>query len=417
MAADMSDEVQRKRRAHKKSRKGCRNCKLRRVKCDEKRPSCFKCRDYGYICNYDSRTPDLEMAISGGSIAAETGEEIQSWSTFSSKPLKKPTIPITLEPSITIGDGMSSMILDRQSLARLDRFRNRTVLSIGTPTTSELFQNISYSMAFEHPYLMHVMQTLTATHDRFLALPSPHSYHRSVTESYHLSHAASLFNKKLFSPINDKDRDALWATAALMGIISISSIEASTPYEAWPLTPYSDTDLDWLRMSESKVVIWNLTKPDRPDSVFHKLSIHFIKAHTESEKREPNFSVLPPQFLELCEIDTFSTASNNPYYALLVGLVNITTADNKNSATQAFLGSLSHMQSGFKGLMKSRDPRALLLVAWWYAKVHKLNWWLELRAVTECQAICIYLGRYYADDLLIKELLEFPRMECGLADR
>jgi hypothetical protein len=357
------------------------------------------------------------MAISGGSIAAETGEEIQSWSAFSPNPLKKPIIPITLEPSITIGDDISSMVLDRQSLSRLDRFRNRTVLSIGTPTTSELFQNISYSMAFEHPYLMHVMQTLTATHDRFLAPPSPHSYHRSVTESYHLSHAASLFNKKLFGPINDKDRDALWATAALMGIISISSIEASTPYEAWPLTPYSDTDLDWLRMSESKVVIWNLTKPDRPDSVFHKTSTHFIKAAAESEEREPDFSLLPPQFLDLCEIDAYSTASNNPYYTSLVGLVNITAAHNQTSATQAFLRSLSHMQSGFKGLMKSRDPRALLLMAWWYAKVHKLTWWLEVRAVTECQAICIYLERYYADDLLIRELLGFPRMECGLPDR
>jgi hypothetical protein len=356
------------------------------------------------------------MAISGESIATETREEIQSWSAFSVTPPKKPIIPITLEPSITIGDDISSIVLDRQSLARLDRFRNRTVLSMGTPTTAEIFQNVSYSMAFEHPYLMHVVQTLTATHDRFLAAPSPHTSHRSITESYHLSRAASLFNKKLFRPINDADRDALWATAALMGIVALSSIEASTPYEAWPLTPYSDTDLDWLRMSESKAAVWNLTKPDRPDSVFHELSSHYIKAFMEAEKCEPDFSLLPQQFLDLCEIDAFSTASNNPYYAMLVNLVTITCADNRNAKMQAFLGSLSHMQSGYKELMKSRDPRALLLVAWWYAKVHKLTWWLELRARLECQAICIYLGKYHADDLLIRELLEFPRMECGLVD-
>ncbi|KAM3084451.1 hypothetical protein ACMFMG_001445 [Clarireedia jacksonii] len=357
------------------------------------------------------------MAVAGESIAPNSVGEIQSWSAFSQDPPKKPVIPATLESSITFGDDISTMVLDRQSLARLDRFRYRTVLSMGTPTTATLFEKVSFTMAFEHPYLMHVVQALTATHDRFLAPPSPHTSYRSVTESYHLSLAASLFNQKLFGPINDKDRDALWATAALLGIVAMSSIEASTPDEAWPLTPYSDTDLDWLRMSESKIVIWNLTKPDRPDSVFHEISARLVQAHHEVDKHEPELSLLPPQFLDLCEIDVFSTSYNNPYFAALSGLAATICAENVNSKMQAFLRFLSHMQSGFKELLKRREPRALLLVAWWYAKVHKLTWWLELRAVLECQAICIYLGRHHAEDVLIRELLEFPRMECGLVDR
>lgn len=64
------------RRPHTKSRKGCRECKRRKVKvcssvvtsplahtvltcrqCDEIRPSCFNCTRYGVDCNYGSETP------------------------------------------------------------------------------------------------------------------------------------------------------------------------------------------------------------------------------------------------------------------------------------------------------------------------------------------------------------------------
>ena len=62
--------LQRRRKRHGNSRKGCGNCKLRHVKvcffwerkcrdswlmslqCDEARPGCLKCRDTGLVCNY-----------------------------------------------------------------------------------------------------------------------------------------------------------------------------------------------------------------------------------------------------------------------------------------------------------------------------------------------------------------------------
>ncbi|KAE8154273.1 hypothetical protein BDV25DRAFT_115551, partial [Aspergillus avenaceus] len=44
----------RSRRSHQKSRLGCSNCKKRRVKCDEKKPSCTKCLNHSIPCDFST---------------------------------------------------------------------------------------------------------------------------------------------------------------------------------------------------------------------------------------------------------------------------------------------------------------------------------------------------------------------------
>ena len=53
-------------RAHTKSRLGCRNCKLRRVKCDESKPQCNRCTSFGVACNYGGKSSDLETSAQHG---------------------------------------------------------------------------------------------------------------------------------------------------------------------------------------------------------------------------------------------------------------------------------------------------------------------------------------------------------------
>lgn len=50
------------RLAHKKSRRGCQQCKARRVKCDETHPACTKCTKHGVPCEY-SRNALLRSGI------------------------------------------------------------------------------------------------------------------------------------------------------------------------------------------------------------------------------------------------------------------------------------------------------------------------------------------------------------------
>jgi hypothetical protein len=77
------------------------------------------------------------------------------------------------------------------------------------------------------------------------------------------------------------------------------------------------------------------------------------------------------------------------------------------------------MQPHFKGLLERKDPRALLLLAYWYAKVSGSLWWMTRLAKLECQATCLYLERHYARETAIQELLtvfEDSIRTCCLTD-
>jgi hypothetical protein len=265
---------------------------------------------------------------------------------------------------------------------------------------------------------MHIIQTITAAHDRYLAPASTPAPHRqTLTEIYHLSRAAALFNAKLSSPIRPSDRDGLWATATLLGTIAFSWIDASCPEEAWPLRPSDPSDLEWLRMSEQKSTIWNLTDPLRPDSVFHVLKDDYIKGYfVQNSVPKSGIDGIPEPFVRLCGLDEFSNEENNKYFAACHVLGRVLAMESFQGSVVNFLGFISHMRPGFKRLLEQKEPRALVLLAYWYAKVRGAVWWLEWRAVMECRATCLYLEKWYGGMSDVMDLLAWPKMKCGLVD-
>ncbi|KAM3456278.1 hypothetical protein MY3296_001875 [Beauveria thailandica] len=56
------------RRGHSKSRLGCLNCKRRRVKCNEMRPTCSPCRRLGLLCDYAATAAAAAAAAPPGSV-------------------------------------------------------------------------------------------------------------------------------------------------------------------------------------------------------------------------------------------------------------------------------------------------------------------------------------------------------------
>ncbi|KAF4122522.1 Fungal Zn(2)-Cys(6) binuclear cluster domain [Geosmithia morbida] len=50
------------RRSHKKSRAGCRRCKIRKIKCDEVHPRCGNCHRHGVVCDFESTDAADELA-------------------------------------------------------------------------------------------------------------------------------------------------------------------------------------------------------------------------------------------------------------------------------------------------------------------------------------------------------------------
>jgi hypothetical protein len=187
---------------------------------------------------------------------------------------------------------------DFEDLERLGRFQRRMILTVGTPISAQE-QKEMMKLTCVHPFLMHLVQTITAIHDRYLCASS--SAKQIMTETYHCAQAAAIVNRKLSTPIQPCDRDALWTAVTLISVIAFSSMEASRPEEAWPLKSSSSSDLEWLRMSYGKKVIWEIADPLRNGGVFHKLASHCLQQYLLSIESMPAPEFLLPVFIDLCK--------------------------------------------------------------------------------------------------------------------
>lgn len=150
----------RKRKAHRKSRKGCGNCKLRRVKvghcyrtacnftdlflqCDEKQPSCRKCIDYGVSCNYDPTNSDLQLTIHETSNNDSPPELALSFGKGMTSIIHAPLSPDSIESAFRSG----SYGLQQHEFDLLRKFQTRTVKTLGTTRTSHYYVDEVFKLA------------------------------------------------------------------------------------------------------------------------------------------------------------------------------------------------------------------------------------------------------------------------------
>ena len=259
---------------------------------------------------------------------------------------------------------------------------------------------------------MHALLSLTLMHDRYLSAATHTNL--SIIEAFHLYQGTALFNSKLSGPIEASERDAIYATAVCLGVIAFFYIEAKTPEEAWPLTPPSPLDLNWLSLSDGKRELSKVTQPRGEKSVFQTLRPFENTKPRSTSSTVPGLEALPPEFIQVCGFDASSTPENNPYYAVASALAKSLHSDCKLTTILSFLSFIGNMLPEYKRLLKRKDPSALLLLAYWFAKMCQFHhWWILGRAALEGQAICMYLQRYHGNNSEIQKLLHFPRTMCG----
>ncbi|KAK5953433.1 hypothetical protein OHC33_005377 [Knufia fluminis] len=292
------------------------------------------------------------------------------------------------------------------------RFQRRTALTLGTEHTRHVYAEVVPKLAMQHKYLLHAVLATTILHDRALAGLSQ----STTTESYHVSHAASLFNQKLSSTIADEDRDALWATAVYLCAMAVFNVDISDPENAWPLRPSHPTDLEWLNMQAGLRVIWNVAQINRTGGLF---------AHVESESK-PNcvYPELPKAgitgisqiLVDLCDTTQGSTTSNDPYHTAVGYLSWLLPMKGDPANILTFMVFAGGMTKDFRRLLHEKDSRALLILAIWYSKLFHSSWWVSPRARLECDAICRYLTRLDTRHQAFQIVLNVVRMACERRD-
>ncbi len=107
---------------HRKSRAGCGDCKLRKVKCDEGKPVCKRCKASGYLCNYGGNNSALELLVND--VSKLKAFDVVSFSLNPAKPL-----------------GLSQYVFKAHDVELLSRFRSETTLTITTDRNRSVYQN------------------------------------------------------------------------------------------------------------------------------------------------------------------------------------------------------------------------------------------------------------------------------------
>ncbi|KAF5615119.1 uncharacterized protein FTJAE_13442 [Fusarium tjaetaba] len=346
----------------RRSRYGCRNCKLRKLKvdlpalihastnlyqCDESKPRCKKCSSFGVLCNFGLNIPDLHPI---------TPDAVKA--VIRCKP--SPQRPVA--SAVWTSDEYTVYQLNAKCQDFATRYYARSLLTPDDVNMVDVNQRL-FKLAF----------TSTA-----------------------------LFNKKLREPVKTQDKDPIWGTAAALAVLTFSSPDAYRPEDSWPLKTGVD-DLHWVSMISGKMSLWNMVDPLRNDSLFRVMAVTI--AQMQAPLPETGIVGIPEALAAVCQLNETSTSENPYFYAAhaVSRILYLPDSQVTTGQTQLFT---HRIEGPFKELLLSRDPVALSLLYIWYRKAGRSIWWVELRARVECPAICLYLRRYHGDDVAVHALLQ-----------
>ncbi|KAI1308041.1 hypothetical protein F5Y03DRAFT_405255 [Xylaria venustula] len=386
MASIRPQEGQKRRTNIRRSRFGCRNCKLRKVKCDEGKQQCRRCSSFGLVCNFMPGVSDLQPVANDLVASSAIERSAEPETPFSN--------------AVWASDASTTYHLNAKCQDFVTRYLGRSLITPDDPSMVEVNRKL-LELTFTHPFLMHASLAVALAYDRHLN--SSLGSRRTLEECYHLSRSTVLFNRRLREPIETKDKDPIWGTAAALALLSFSYPDACTPEESWPLKPSDSSDLEWLRMIKGKMSLWRMANPLRSNSLFCVMAP--VYAHMYLTFPEKGIDGIPRALASVCNLEDTSTADNNPYfnaahaishtYALLDSQVS-------TGHTQLFTGTI---EGRFRDLLRNKDPVALLLLYLWYRKAGRSIWWIQLRAQVECPSICSYLRLYHKECGAIHEFL------------
>ncbi|KAL3446177.1 hypothetical protein BJX65DRAFT_309167 [Aspergillus insuetus] len=159
----------RSRRSHRKSRLGCGNCKKRRVKCDEKKPTCSNCIQHSIDCDFTARSASESLTpparryqfrqskyqqVASPSPQAQDQNQVQL-KTTTSVAIQCDFPPIPDKGGISLSD-----------LHLFHHFTTTTyrTLSEESPATRRLWQSLIPAWGISFPSILHLILALSALH-------------------------------------------------------------------------------------------------------------------------------------------------------------------------------------------------------------------------------------------------------------
>ncbi|KAJ5095880.1 C6 transcription factor [Penicillium alfredii] len=404
------EKVYHARRPHRKSRGGCSNCKQRRVKCDEAKPTCLRCQKHGVDCDYTARPVRPWPSKNIISQFIESQPDLLSVDSLSSS-MSLLLVADKLDELLRSGAGAGRRPKVRTDtplvLQALQHFHNTTISTDSAKKTMAVMMGKVTELAFQTPFLMHAIIAVSTTH-LCSVLPDTTAYR--VAEAHHWQQAINQYSREVGTSVNQNNMDQLFSTCMLLSVHSFL-LEEFNPRASFVFSD-DPTTLNWLflqgglRYLLERVTMW------LPTSMWWA---SFAEAHDPNidfEDARPGRIDLDPDFADLCRIDESSTVNSNPYLWPLRMLTPLLKLERSPVSFQKYNTWMGRLEPPYYDCLLLKDPPALVLLAWWLSLMASVDkWWVDTRVRSECTAICMRLED--SEDPLVLRLLEFPAQTCG----
>ncbi|KAJ5175628.1 uncharacterized protein N7482_001505 [Penicillium canariense] len=225
------------RRPHRKSRHGCMECKRRRVKCDEARPTCSNCAKRHAECEYGSSSSLLwaneEPSVARQSSRTSGSDSGQPGDSVLGSPPAADSLGILGRLSGDSSTVATPISLNLHDLELMMHWCNSTYLTLSRNDRTDLvWRNAVPEEALSHPFLMHGILALSALH---LARTGPEPSRRAAYLNRAVAHqneALALF-RELLGDISESNAKAMFAFAGIVVVYTFGFPHTPDVQDPW----------------------------------------------------------------------------------------------------------------------------------------------------------------------------------------
>ncbi|KAL2816752.1 hypothetical protein BJX63DRAFT_135343 [Aspergillus granulosus] len=281
----ISSTTTKRRKQTTRVRSGCRTCKIRRIKCDELRPSCAKCVSSGRACD-------------GYGIWSQPAVVL-------SRP-RSQALSVFYPPQTVPG-------LDQEERGHLHRFRQFIAGRLAEPFGSYFWNSLVLQMSLSEPAVVHASIALTSAYELFLPSNDRHTLARSTSNGSFLLRQYNRAIRALTSTIRSDNPISL-RIAAVSSVLFIcleilrgdlNAMQAHFSSGVKLLTQLQNRQ-DQSRKTSDIVLVKNdpLVYDDHLVTVFTQLNLQFLMLGNSSQQKETFVSPfhysrrihIPPRF-------------------------------------------------------------------------------------------------------------------------
>ncbi|KAI2827755.1 transcriptional regulator family: Fungal Specific TF [Aspergillus niger] len=354
------------RRSHRKSRSGCQQCKLRKVKCGEEKPACSNCKRHGVHCSFALSNRMAESTLLGDQ------------SSFSSQTSTPQSDYRPSNPSSPSGGASQQQLaapgpeLAIADLELLHHYSTSTAYTFSLhPVIQTLWRIEVPQIAFTAPYTLRAILAVSALHLAVLR-PEKQEYYISQA-SFH--HDASL---KLATPeianITHDNCTPLFLFSALSSFICCAK-----PLKLGNFLLWEDHEIaNWLMLIRGTGTIVDFAEESLKTGPLRTLFSVHRQREAHSEVPEPPTQ---HQFLEDFRrfvIDEVTDVHEKQiYHDAIFHLGTCFTICYEKGCrleTSDVFMWLLRVPHDFLGFLKEYRPLSMVIVGYFCVLLHQLEW-------------------------------------------